>query len=75
MIEVNFQLKGSAVTVVVLAITRYEPESLLIQLQEKIDQAPQFFENSPILINLDRLENPEAVVLVAFRRLARPECA
>lgn len=61
MIEVNFQLKGSAVTVVVLAITRYEPESLLIQLQEKIDQAPQFFENSPILINLDRLENPEAL--------------
>lgn len=59
MIEVNFQLKGSAVTVVVLAITRYEPESLVAQLQEKIDQAPQFFENSPVLINLDRLENPE----------------
>ncbi|ACE85927.1 septum site-determining protein MinC [Cellvibrio japonicus] len=59
MIEVNFQLKGSAVTVVVLAITRYQPESLGVQLQEKIDQAPQFFENSPVLINLDRLENPE----------------
>lgn len=61
MIEVNFQLKGSAVTVVVLAITRYEPESLVVQLREKIDQAPQFFENSPVLINLDRLENPEAL--------------
>ncbi len=62
MIEVNFQLKGSAVTVVVLAITRYEPDSLVAQLQEKIDQAPQFFANSPVLINLDRLENPEALV-------------
>lgn len=61
MIEVNFQLKGSAVTVVVLAITRYEPDSLVTQLQEKIDQAPQFFENSPVLINLDRLENPEVL--------------
>src|SRR5690606_39322824 len=27
-------------------------------LQEKIDQAPQFFMNSPVLINLDKLENP-----------------
>ena len=61
MIEVNFQLKGSAVTVVVLAITRYEPETLAAQLQDKIDQAPQFFENSPVLISLDRLENPEAL--------------
>jgi septum site-determining protein MinC len=61
MIEVNFQLKGSAVTVVVLAITRYEPDNLIVQLQEKIDQAHQFFENSPVLINLDRLENPEAL--------------
>lgn len=61
MIDVNFQLKGSALTVVVLAIVRYEPTELLAQLKEKIDQAPQFFVNSPVLINLDRLENPEAV--------------
>lgn len=61
MIDVNFQLKGSAITVVVLAIVRYEPAEIVAQLKEKIDQAPQFFVNSPVLINLDRLENPEAV--------------
>lgn len=61
MIDVNFQLKGSAVTVVVLAIVRYEPKSLLVELKEKIVQAPQFFTNSPVLINLDRLENPESL--------------
>ena len=61
MIDVNFQLKGSAVTVVVLAIVRYEPKSLLAELKEKIVQAPQFFNNSPVLINLDRLENPESL--------------
>lgn len=61
MIDVNFQLKGSAVTVVVLAIVRYEPQSLLVELKEKIIQAPQFFNNSPVLINLDRLENPESL--------------
>lgn len=59
MIDVNFQLKGSAITVVVLAVIRYEPKSLLAELKEKVVQAPQFFNNSPVLINLDRLENPE----------------
>lgn len=61
MIEVNFQLKGSALTVVVLAVVHYEPTELLAQLKEKIDQAPQFFVNSPVLINLDRLENPQEI--------------
>ena len=61
MIDVNFQLKGSAITVVVLAIIRYEPKSLVDELKEKIAQAPQFFVNSPVLINLDRLENPESL--------------
>lgn len=61
MIDVDFQLKGSAVTVVILALTRFDPQLLPDQLKEKIDQAPQFFENSPVLINLDRLENPEAL--------------
>ncbi|HTF98373.1 MAG TPA: septum site-determining protein MinC [Cellvibrio sp.] len=61
MIDVNFQLKGSAITVVVLAIIRYESKSLVDELKEKIAQAPQFFVNSPVLINLDRLENPESL--------------
>jgi septum site-determining protein MinC len=56
--DVEFQLKGSAITLVVLAITRYNAKDLAKELQEKIDQAPQFFANSPILINLDKLENP-----------------
>ena len=58
MIDVSFQLKGSAISVVVLALIDYDPSSLRQQLQEKIDQAPQFFVNSPVLINLDKLENP-----------------
>lgn len=61
MIDVSFQLKGSAITVVVLALIDYQPESLKQALQEKIDQAPQFFVNSPVLISLERLENPAAL--------------
>lgn len=59
MLDVEFQLKGSAITLVVLAISRYNAKTLREQLKEKIDQAPQFFENSPLLINLDKLENPD----------------
>ena len=59
MIDVSFQLKGSALTVVVLALVEYDPKTLAVELREKIDQAPHFFVNSPVLINLERLENPE----------------
>lgn len=59
MLDVEFQLKGTAITLVVLALTRYNVKGLREQLKEKIDQAPQFFESSPLLINLDKLENPD----------------
>ncbi|GGY74497.1 putative septum site-determining protein MinC [Cellvibrio zantedeschiae] len=59
MIDVSFQLKGSALTVVVLALVEYNPDTLAVELKEKIDQAPHFFVNSPVLISLERLENPE----------------
>ena len=59
MIDVSFQLKGSALTVVVLALMEYNPKTFAAELKEKIDQAPHFFVNSPVLISLERLENPE----------------
>ena len=59
MIDVSFQLKGSALTVVVLALIDYNPKTLAAELKEKIDQAPQFFVNSPVLISLEKLANPE----------------
>ncbi|RYZ98650.1 MAG: septum site-determining protein MinC, partial [Moraxellaceae bacterium] len=58
MIDVSFQLKGSALTVVVLALVEYDPDTLAVELKEKIDQAPHFFVNSPVLISLERLESP-----------------
>lgn len=61
MIDMSFQLKGSVITVVVLELLHYDAADLAIQLKEKIDQAPQFFVNSPVLINLQKLDNPEAI--------------
>jgi len=62
MIDVSFQLKGSALTVVVLALVDYDPTTLATELKEKIDQAPHFFVNSPVLISLDRLQSPETCI-------------
>jgi septum site-determining protein MinC len=59
MIDVSFQLKGSAISVVVLAIIHYEPAALAQELKEKIDQAPQFFLNSPVLISFEKLVDVE----------------
>jgi septum site-determining protein MinC len=62
MIDVSFQLKGSALTVVVLALVDYDPATLASELKEKIDQAPHFFVNSPVLISLERFESPETCI-------------
>src|SRR5690606_18922283 len=47
------------------AIIRYGLKRLLDELKEKIEHAPQFFINSPVLIILDRLKIPEALLKVA----------
>lgn len=60
MVDVSFQLKGSAISVVILALQTYDPDRLVEELKEKIDQAPQFFVNSPVLISFEKLDNPAA---------------
>lgn len=62
MVEVSFQLKGSALTVVVLALLDFKPGQLEVELKEKIEQAPHFFVGSPILISLEKLESPETCI-------------
>lgn len=59
MTDVNFQLKGTTITVVVLELSRYLPNSFPQELAEKIKQAPQFFDQSPVLINLEKLAHDD----------------
>lgn len=61
MVDVHFQLKGSVITVVVLELKHYNADTLAADLKAKIDAAPQFFVNSPVLINLEKLDNPDAI--------------
>ena len=62
MSDADFQLKGSTITVVVLEIHRYLSNSFSAQLEQKILQSPQFFANSPVLINVGKLANEDLPV-------------
>lgn len=62
MSDVDFQLKGSTLTVVVLEVYRYSPDTFSQQLEEKIRQAPQFFEGSAVLINVEKLASEKMAI-------------
>ncbi len=56
MSDVCLQLKGSVVTTFILELYRYSSTEFSQQLQNKIDQAPEFFKQSPVIINLDKVD-------------------
>lgn len=55
--DLCFQLKGSVVSIIVLELYKFTPDQFSQQLQQKIAQAPQFFQNSPVVINLDKFND------------------
>ncbi len=50
-----FQLKGSVLTVVVLELYDFSSTAFAKQLQQKVKQAPMFFQGSPVVISLEKL--------------------
>ncbi len=53
-----FQLKGSMLAITVLELAHNDIERLDQQLAAKVEQAPDFFDNTPLVLALDKL--PEA---------------
>ncbi|MBE7375401.1 septum site-determining protein MinC [Pseudomonas lopnurensis] len=53
-----FQLKGSMLAITVLELAHNDIERLDEQLAAKVEQAPDFFNNTPLVLALDKL--PEA---------------
>lgn len=53
-----FQLKGSMLAITILELTHNDLERLDRQLADKVAQAPGFFQNTPLILALDKL--PEA---------------
>ncbi|MCZ2723474.1 septum site-determining protein MinC [Marinomonas sp. 15G1-11] len=54
--ETDFHLKGSVVTTVLLELHRFSSPSVINQISEKINQAPHFFSQAPLIIDVSKLE-------------------
>jgi septum site-determining protein MinC len=54
-----FQLKGSMLAITVMELAHYDLERLDRQLDEKVAQAPNFFQNTPLVMALDKLPDGE----------------
>jgi len=56
MSDTCFQLKGSVVTTFILELLHFSLDEFTLQLEEKINQAPMFFKQSPVIISLDKID-------------------
>ena len=54
-----FEFKSSVITIPVLNIYTTDVNVLSLQLREKIKQAPEFFKNSSVLIDLQNIQDQE----------------
>jgi septum site-determining protein MinC len=72
MTDLCFQLKGSVLTTVVLELHHFTEMEFRRQLEQKIEQAPQLLEQSPIVFNLDKyIGDPADIDPVALVQLCR----
>lgn len=55
--KVALEFKSTSLTVPVLLLSSNDVELIQQQLREKVAQAPEFFKNSPLLIDLQKLNN------------------
>ncbi|AWT10927.1 MULTISPECIES: septum site-determining protein MinC [Stutzerimonas stutzeri group] len=62
-----FQLKGSMLAITVLELASNDIERLDEQLAAKVEQAPDFFNNTPLVLALDKL--PEAAREIDIKAL------
>ncbi len=52
----TFQLKGSLFTITVLQLFNCEKTEFQTQLEQTLNQAPKFFENAPVVIDLNEFD-------------------
>lgn len=66
-----FQLKGSMLAITILELTQNDLERLDQQLSKRVEQAPDFFNNTPLVLALDKLPadcNLDLPALIALCR-------
>lgn len=70
--EPVFHLKGGMLTMTLIELVRQEPERFARQLAEKVEQAPNFFQDTPVVISLDKLGGQlDAATLAHLLRICR----
>ncbi|SDS69002.1 septum site-determining protein MinC [Halopseudomonas xinjiangensis] len=70
--EPVFHLKGGMLTMTLIELVRQEPERFARQLAEKVEQAPNFFQDTPVVISLDKLGGQlDATTLAHLLRICR----
>lgn len=52
--DADFRLKGSVVTVIVIELYRYTPDTFVEQLQSQIERSPQLFDQAPVILSLEK---------------------
>jgi septum site-determining protein MinC len=58
------EFKSSTLTVPVLLLANNDPVGIAVQLQNKVAQAPEFFKNSPLLIDFQKLTAQNLAITV-----------
>lgn len=70
-----FQLKGSLFTITALQLFDADEENFKAQLDKTLSQAPKFFENAPIVIDLNEFETSDTPInfagLISMMRAAK----
>ena len=66
-----FQLKGSMVTVMVMELLHHDFSDLPYLLEEKCKLAPDFFQNTPVVISLEKLTEESDVDFVRLVETCR----
>lgn len=67
MSETNFRFTGSVVTTILLEISHFDEMTLIAAIENKVDQAPHFFQTAPVIIDLSKLD--QIISLDEFNRL------
>ncbi|SDU01293.1 septum site-determining protein MinC [Pseudomonas pohangensis] len=60
-----FQLKGSMLAITILELMHNDLQRLNLQLAEKVAKAPGFFQNTPLILALDKLPEGEGSIDIA----------
>ncbi len=66
-----FQIKGSGFTIPVFHVLNPDMDQLTAQLTKQVKQAASFFDNAPLVIDLNRLEESNPLDLTALVNLLR----